>query len=75
MNASAKLMRERIENDFTYHAPTPEKAKRHEDLRTFAKSFAFALTEYCPESRELSVALTKLEEAMMWGNAAIARND
>jgi len=74
MSASTKAMRERIENDFTYHSPTPEKVKRHEDLRAFAKSFAIALTEYCPESRQLSLALTKLEESVMWGNAAIARN-
>jgi hypothetical protein len=75
MSASAKMLRERIENDFTYHPPTGPKVGRHEALRGFAKSFAIALTEYCPESRELSFALTSLEEAMMWGNAAIARND
>ena len=31
----------------------------------------FAL--HCPESREASLAITKLEEAIMWANAAIAR--
>jgi hypothetical protein len=75
MSASSKLMRERIETDFTYHPPTGDKGRRHEALRGFAKAFAIALTEYCPESRELSLALTKVEEASMWGNAAIARND
>ena len=33
------------------------------------------LVDECPDSRELSVALTKLEEAVMWANAAIARNE
>lgn len=75
MSASAKLMRERIDNNFTYHAPTAEKAKRYEDLRGFAKSLAIAMSEYCPESLELSLALGRLEEAVMWANAAIARND
>jgi hypothetical protein len=75
MSASQKLARERIDNSFTYHAPTPDKAKRYEDLRSSAKSLAITMTEYCPESLELSMALSKLEEAVMWANAAIARND
>ena len=29
----------------------------------------------CPESREKSLAFTKLEECIMWANAAIARNE
>jgi hypothetical protein len=29
----------------------------------------------CPGSRELSLAITKLEEAVFWANAAIARNE
>jgi hypothetical protein len=36
-----------------------------------------AATELCaltPSSREQSLMLTALEEAMMWGNAAISRN-
>lgn len=28
----------------------------------------------CPDSRELSLAITKLEEAIMWANASIARS-
>lgn len=28
----------------------------------------------CPNSRELNVVLTKLEEACMWSKAAVARN-
>ena len=29
----------------------------------------------CPDSREKSLAHTKVEEAAMWANAAIARNE
>lgn len=29
----------------------------------------------CPESREKSLAFTKLEECIMWANAAIFRNE
>lgn len=28
----------------------------------------------CPDSREKSLAMTKLEECSMWANASIARN-
>jgi hypothetical protein len=28
----------------------------------------------CPDSREKSLAMTNLEQAVMWANAAIARN-
>lgn len=31
--------------------------------------------ESCKGSREYSLAITKLEEAVMWANAAIARNE
>lgn len=40
-----------------------------------AKMFAAYINEHCPDSREKSVALTKIEEAAMWANAAIARNE
>ena len=29
----------------------------------------------CPDSRELSLALTNLEQAVFWANASIARNE
>jgi hypothetical protein len=35
----------------------------------------FLLLELCPESRELALASTNLEQCVMWANAAIARNE
>ena len=67
-------MNQTIENNFNYHAPTPEKVKVYEDLRGSAKDFAYIIDLSCPNSREKSLAMTKLEEAIMWANAAIARN-
>ena len=64
-----------IENNFTYHPPKGIQAKRYEELRGYFKDLAMAVLVACPESRERSLALTKLEEAVMWANAAIARNE
>ena len=66
---------ERIENNFTYHKPTEDQVERYARIRDHAKHLAYILNQYCPESRELSLAMTKLEEAVMWANAAIARNE
>ena len=44
-------------------------------LRAMAKRYAMVLNTVCPESRELSLAITKLEECVFWANAAIARNE
>lgn len=68
-------LNQRIENNFVYHAPKGNQTLRYETLRERAKGLAYLIDEYCPESREKSLALTKLEEAVMWANAAIARNE
>jgi hypothetical protein len=36
-------------------------------------AIASAINKVCPESREKSLALTKIEEAQMWANSAISR--
>ena len=66
---------ERIENNFTYHKPTEDQAVRYVHIRNHAKDFAYVIENACPDSREKSLAMTKLEEAVMWANAAIARNE
>ncbi len=64
-----------IAKNFTYHPPKEGQPKRYEDIRGMIKTTALTLVAMCPESRELSLALTKLEEAVFWANAAIARNE
>lgn len=63
-----------LEKNFTYHPPTPEQRLVYEIIREQAHNYANYLQSKCPESRELSLALTKLEECVMWANASIARN-
>lgn len=67
----------RIANNHRYHAPKPgsDQPERYEEVRYLTGDLAHQLTRLCPPSRELSVALTKLEEAMFWANTAIARNE
>ena len=63
------------ERRFTYHAPKPGQPERYELIRSEARKLANALTNECPSSRELSLALTHLDQAVMFANAAIARNE
>jgi len=63
-----------IENRFTYHSPKEGQPEKYEALRGSAKLMGFQIIHNCPESRERALALTHLEESVMWGNAAIARN-
>jgi len=63
-----------IENTFTYHAPNEEQQKRYVELRNKAKELAYMIQSHCPDSREKSIALTKLQETIMMANAAIAIN-
>lgn len=64
-----------IENNFRYHAPKPGQAERYQALRDKAKELAYLIDEECPSGRERSLAMTKLEEAIMWANASIARGE
>ena len=64
-----------IDNRFTYHTPKHDQTTRYAVLRAIAKEYAKAITRYCPNSREKSLAITKLEESVMWANASIARNE
>jgi hypothetical protein len=64
-----------IESRFTYHAPKEGQPARYESLRKYFKDLAYIIEAACPDSRERSLALTKLEEAVMWANAAIARHE
>ena len=66
---------EQIDNTFTYHAPFGTQVQRYKDLRDEAKLFAKTIQEFCPESREKSLAFTSLQQTMMWANAAIAINE
>ncbi len=60
---------------FTYHVPKRDQNERYVELRAQARELAELMLESCPPSRERSLAMTKLEEAVFWANAAIARRE
>lgn len=66
---------EELANRFTYHAPREGQVERYEEIRAKGLLFALEVFGSCPESREKSLALTKIDEAVMWANASIARNE
>lgn len=67
-------MSDHIEKRFDYVAPNDTRLPLHTLMREATKGVAYDYDEVPGESREKSLALTKLEEALMWINAHIARN-
>lgn len=64
-----------LDNIYKHHPPKDDQPARYQAIREKGKEFAQLITEACPESRERSLALTKIEEGSFWANAAIARNE
>lgn len=63
-----------LEHRFKYHAPRDGQPAKYETIRNGGLTLALGILELCPDSRERSLALTKLEEVVMWANASIARS-
>lgn len=63
-----------IEHRFVYHPPTGEgQIQRYRAIREMAKDLAHTIDALVEDSREKSVALTKLDEVVFWANAGVAR--
>lgn len=69
------MTNEQIENIFTYHKPFGDQPQRYQLIRDTARLLAATINAACPESREKSLALTNLQQAVMWANASIAINE
>jgi hypothetical protein len=60
---------------FSYYPPPDEdRVAMHALIRSTCQRTAEFLVATCPEGRELSLALTQLEQTMFWANAALARS-
>ena len=60
---------------FTYHTPTEGQTQKYAEIRDMGKAFTEIVDTLCPNSREQALAITKIEEAVMWANASIARRE
>ncbi|MGW5673950.1 Acb2/Tad1 domain-containing protein [Streptomyces sp. NPDC003860] len=59
---------------FHYHPPaTEERRAAHESVREACQRLAEQIDALCPDGREKSLAITQVEQAMFWANAALAR--
>lgn len=66
---------EEVTNRFTYHPPTKDQVGVYKTIRHMALNFATYLDGILPDSKEKVIAINKLDEAVMWANASIARHD
>ncbi len=68
-------MQARVENDFAFHpADETNGGVEHDLVRAKCGVLALFILHNVPAGREKALALTKVEEAMFWANAAVARN-
>lgn len=62
-----------VETIFTYHPPKDEETKNlYADIRVVFREVALALYDDLRDGPEKTLAIRKLQEAMMYANASIA---
>lgn len=65
----------KVTRSFEFKEPKKDQPERYAVLRKRALSFGEEIEKQCPNSREQALALTKLEEALMWSVKSIAVNE
>jgi hypothetical protein len=61
-----------VENRFGFHPATAQTGPMHDDVRSAFLAMARMLVKTIPGGRHQELALTALQESMMWSNAAVA---
>ncbi len=62
----------KIAKELQYKALTTDQVKQIEEVKQGLSIALNTIKENCPESREKSLAITKLEEAVMWASKSIS---
>lgn len=55
---------EALETSMTNHTPNEDQVKRIEEIRKYYKEVGRQILNICPQSRNLSIAITTLEESL-----------
>jgi len=63
-----------LENRIKHHFPNEDGIASITEMRHHALEWAKVIRKEVPEGREQALALTKIEEALFWSNAGIARH-
>jgi hypothetical protein len=64
-----------LKNRFTYHPPKDQATiETFAFIRDMGYELAKSIEAVVPAGRELSLSITAIEEAVMWANAGLARN-
>lgn len=63
-----------IDHRFLFHQADEHTGPLHGRVREVCGDAARNLGQLLPPGRDKALAITKLEEAMFWANAAVARN-
>lgn len=72
--SSREALLRRIDRDYSLHYTDGDQNERCTIVRAELKKAALLLVGLVPEGRELSAALTHIEQAMFIANAGISRN-
>ena len=70
--AQHELARRDVNERFRFHPATPATGPKHEEIRERHRELALWVLANVPNGRERALALTALQEAMMWANAGVA---
>jgi hypothetical protein len=73
MNEGTKIMP--IDKPYAYHKPSDDGMNKINQLRAHFSEGERLMKEICPNSRQLSIAITNNEQTAMWAIKAVVFND
>lgn len=72
MSKFQRITDEDLVNLFTYHSPNEEQIDKYQSIRDAALALATIIRDNTPTSSMQTLAVRKVQEAVMWANGSIA---